>query len=180
MRESSAIESEHARQSEDILENLDAIKRDLNAFVSAWTNRLDRVIESSQPIPLDDNQLQMRAEQLKQDRQQWEADCEVEQRAAQERMQQLTHAWLQLESEQRTFLQVKASQKNAVSKTSDVVAVAGGNGNTTPVSVSLSKKLSASMESTTASPDRPRQGAAFQFQRLRHEMDSGRSGNDQR
>jgi hypothetical protein len=179
MSEPSSAQLELDQQPQDILESLDAIKHDLNAFVSCWVQRLDRVIETSQPIPLDDSQLQMRADQLRQERRQWEADCEVEQMAAQERMEQLTHAWLQLESEQRAFLQIKSNQVGAGSTSISSGASLPVNTKANSMSVPLSEMMSVPTGSIARSPDRHGGDAAQQFEKLRREMDSGRCGNGQ-
>ncbi|QDT08167.1 hypothetical protein [Planctomycetes bacterium K23_9] len=181
--------TENDQPSHDIVESLHALTRDLETFVAQWSRRLDHAIESSQPVPLDDHGLQKRAEQLQLEKRQWESEQAAEQQVAKERIEQLTQAWLQLESEQRSFLQIKATQHGSNSHAADANNPSTNRSNVSSVSNSLSKSIaplstlssmSPSINSTASqSPTGGSDNAAQQFKRLRREIDSNRS-NSQR
>ncbi len=98
---------------EDIVDELQAIITDVDAFLSNWFRRLEQGSLSCDPTKIPDLILQKRFKELQNERVLLEAKRKSDERQTQEKAQQLTQAWLQLEEEQRKFLQMKDPPRQA-------------------------------------------------------------------
>ena len=98
---------------EDIVDELQAIITDVDAFLSNWFRRLEQGSLSCDPTTIPDLILQKRFKELQNERVLLEAKRKSDERQTQEKAQQLTQAWLQLEEEQRKFLQMKDPPRQA-------------------------------------------------------------------
>ena len=97
----------------DIVDELQAIITDVDAFLSNWFRRLEQGSLSCDPTKIPDLILQKRFKELQNERVLLEAKRKSDERQTQEKAQQLTQAWLQLEEEQRKFLQMKDPPRQA-------------------------------------------------------------------
>ncbi len=98
---------------DQIVDALQTIVSDVDAFLSNWFRRLDQCVESCPSGATPDAILQRRIEDFQNEKTRWEAQRNSDERHIQEQAQQLTEAWLRLEDEQRKFLQMKDPQRLA-------------------------------------------------------------------
>ena len=96
---------------EQIVDELQTIISDVDAFLSNWFRRFDQCAESCNPTTTPDVILQKRLKELQNERILLEAKRQSDERQMREKSQQLTQAWLQLEEQQRKFLQMNDPQR---------------------------------------------------------------------
>lgn len=80
---------------------------DINDFLADWVQRLDCEIRSWQESATSAHVSQTQLDEFEQQKRQWETSRMHEAQLIREQSDHLTAAWLQLEAEQRRFLQIK-------------------------------------------------------------------------
>lgn len=169
-----------------VLDALQMILADVDAFMSAWFQRLEQQFVLCE-VPTTANELlNERVEEFQQRKSQWDSKRKREEQQIQEKVEQLTEAWLRLETEQRRFLQIKETHVPANSDTTQ----RDSTGLTMPQANNDSKLEQSfsvdrgSINANTAAYNladqghRSREAAVRQFQRLRQEIESSRPNSD--
>ena len=169
---------------EEIVEQLQNIVSDVDAFLSNWLRRPPQCAESFDPTTTADVILQKRFKELQHEKILLEAKRKSDERQLQEKAQQLTQAWLQLEEEQRKFLQMKDPQRPAghelgltssvANRPADATSPAATAVNAPRTELSLSGETVASTQTESVPKAQTRDFAVRQFQQLRREIESSR------
>lgn len=97
---------------------LDRLIQDINAFLVDWVQQLDAEIRSLPTSATCERVSQTRLDEFEQLKQQWEAHRLHEAQLIREQSDHLTAAWLQLEAEQRRFLQLRQESHHPIPSTS--------------------------------------------------------------
>lgn len=97
---------------------LDRLIQDINAFLVDWVQQLDAEIRSLPTSATCERVSQTRLDEFEQLKQQWEAHRLHEAQLIREQSDHLTAAWLQLEAEQRRFLQLRQESHHSITSTS--------------------------------------------------------------
>lgn len=105
------FDSIDAMSPEDALDAIQDVVDDVDQYVLEWFKRLNDglVVADAPAAATTDRELRTRIKEFREEKRQWEAKREVEQHELQEKMRQLTDAWLRLEDEQRLLLQRRES-----------------------------------------------------------------------
>lgn len=164
---------------EDFVNELQTIVADIDTFLSRWLERI-HADKDSMATRSPSEALQQRMDEFLEERRGWEAKRDFELRKIEENTNQLTEAWLRLESEQRRFLQTKNQQPPAT-------RVRSSDSNTEPLAQTRLTVLDreeplpsggeAGRITNTAVADPKSDTAIQQFRRLKREIDRGRSGS---
>jgi hypothetical protein len=189
-RTTSSVDVNHdAVAPEAILGSLQTVISDVDLFLSNWCERFDRDIRPDQPSVAPDEPLQVCIEELKVERSNWEAKRKCEARQLEEMANQLTEAWLRLEAEQRSFLQMKEMHLSPHARQPSSDSVAGGAGESPVLDhrvafESNSVSRAEPPKKTNRVPTRPgavskSQNSIRQFQQLKREIESSRPGSGQ-
>lgn len=168
-----------------VTDHIQSILNDMDDFLLGWFDRLQRDIDASDNHKAAESGLNQRLEGFSQRMQVWQAKKEAEERRLTEQSEQLTEAWLRLESEQRMLLQMKeqpgpAAPERSLQRDGGVTSQCSEVGQPQFASGTTSTAPSGSCQSSPLASqkvsDRPRSDAAVdQFQRLKKEVDRGRS-----
>ncbi len=132
-------------------ETLDHLIDDINGFLGNWVQRLDCEVRAWQASSTSAHVSQTRMDEFEQQKRQWETSRMQEAQLMREQSDHLTAAWLQLEAEQRRFLQIKQEHRGQAP------------------SVSVHNKLPRATESVVPAA-RARDAAFRQFRQLRQEV----------
>jgi hypothetical protein len=179
-----SFDADVASQTPDqIVDALQTIVSDVDAFVSNWFRRLDQCVESCQPGTTPDAILQKRIQDFQNDKTRWEAQRKSDERQIQEQAQQLTEAWLRLEDEQRKFLQMKDPQRpvgNGLGPLAKPLFDLADGSHANDVEPTKNEPSTASSTKPAESflRTRARDSAIRQFQQLRREIESTRPNID--
>lgn len=105
------FDSIDAMSPEDALDAIQDVVEDVDQYVLEWFKRLNDglAVADAPAAAMTDRELRARIKDFREEKRQWEAKREVEQHELQEKMRQLTDAWLRLEDEQRLLLQRRES-----------------------------------------------------------------------
>lgn len=105
------FDSIHAMSPEDALDAIQDVVEDVDQYVLEWFKRLNDglAVADAPSAATTDRELRARIKDFREEKRQWEAKRKVEQHELQEKMRQLTGAWLRLEDEQRLLLQRRES-----------------------------------------------------------------------
>jgi hypothetical protein len=94
---------------DDPLHSLQEVVDDIEVYLSNWMEQIEFEILSSQCSLSPDILLKKRLADFQTEKRQWEEIRSRQAKQAREQVEHLTAAWLQLEKEQRRFLQLKQS-----------------------------------------------------------------------
>jgi hypothetical protein len=106
-------DSDHATQ-------LQAIASEIESYFGVWISRCRQAIEEGRQTPAGEATLASKIRRFEETRSQWEAQRERELDSIAEKSEQLSCAWLQLESEQREFLQLKETWKRRMERSASL------------------------------------------------------------
>ncbi|MGI9471965.1 MAG: hypothetical protein ACR2NZ_10555 [Rubripirellula sp.] len=183
---------------EDALDAIQDVVDDVDEYVLEWFKRLNDGLVNDGSSTTSDRDLRARIREFREEKRQWEAKREVQQLELQEKMRQLTDAWLRLEDEQRVLLQRRDSAATSSrEKTANRDASRSVEPSSKSVSTTSAEKTAPSHIATVASsapPSQPRaasndgeskrpaaarvsqpdDAAVRQFQQLRREIESSR------
>ena len=173
------VDAENSEVAEDeIFDALQDVISDVDTFMAGWCKRFDQVVSScASPAAVEANpadaNLHDRIKDFQQEQAKWEAKRKLEAERIQEQADQLTEAWLRLETEQRRFLQMKESHPLATPER-----------RTDAVEQTRDRDRSAidqqsTRRSVTPNANPLREAAVRQFQRLRREIESSRPNSGQ-
>ncbi len=173
---------------EEIVDALQTIVSDADAFLSNWFRRLEQCVESCDPRTTPEAILQKRLDDFQNEKNLWEAKRKSDERAIQEKAEQLTEAWLRLEQEQRRFLQMNDPQRHAGSERGSTNGVASRPAQEdSPAASDVEAAFAEPSPSGDARPTHQpesfpnapaRDSAVRQFQQLRREIESSRPNVD--
>jgi len=130
---------------------LEHLISDMHEFIADWTQRLEGEAKSWQADFPSNPVSQAQLDDFEQQKRQWETTRTQEKQLILEQSEQLTAAWLQLEAEQRRFLQLQQER--------DIPSACG------PAQSQLSLQPESIMPTT-----RSRDAAVRQFHQLRQEV----------
>ncbi len=180
---------------EVILDALQDVISDVEAFLSDLFHRLDHNIAVSDTVAEPDERLRQRIEEFQYEKSQWEAKRKCDAEQFREKADQLTDAWLRLEAEQRKILQMKephaaASRERLPASDSAhrdsvgvATAVSAGSDAVAAEPVLGGDQYAIDQQPVKHSPvshvSRSREAAVRQFQRLRREIASSRPNTGQ-
>ena len=165
------IEFEHGAVREsaeaDTVIALRQLMGEIEQFLSGFCNQIQRATAQSAVTTRPDAELQKQAEELQTLKQLWDAKRDAEEKRIAERAEELTQAWLELEAEQRRFLQIRDSHAGTPTRSEPEVGTQISHpAEATPISRS---------EESSVPRQQPRESARQQFDRLRREIASSRS-----
>jgi len=178
------LDVEHESPSE-IVDALQAMLSDVDGFMVDWFQRLNQQLVACDTVFSPDQKVRQQSERLRREQNEWNLKRDREDEQIQEKFQQLTDAWLRLESEQRKFLQLKNARASVSGESPPQHALAQNALAQATESIDARATHSPAVavkpiptQSVPGSPDRQSpepsssEHAIRQFQRLRQEIQS--------
>ena len=176
-------------RSDEIVDALQAIVTDVDAYLSNWCRQLDQCVESRDAETNPDAILQQRYSEFQNEKMRWERQRKLEQQQLQEQAKQLTDAWMRLEDQQRRFLQMKNAQRQNGSEREPVAATtitvdqdspSADDGNSANTDSLACRDARPPRQMETNSKPSARESAIRQFQQLQREIQSSRPNANRR
>lgn len=172
------------RNRHEPMEMVTAIERvvlDIDEFVGDWLRRLNDQLQTEPPAVATDDRLEASVDAFEHEKNRWRLERDLVDDQIREKVEQLTQAWLHLETEQRKFLQMKELRTDVPSELSVQVAplplpTTGSELTSLPSQEAKhpSAKTTASCFVNDSKKSRSSENAVLQFQRLRKEVQDSR------
>ncbi|QDT07174.1 hypothetical protein K227x_55990 [Rubripirellula lacrimiformis] len=170
----SLIVNDDGSANDAVIASLQGVVSDVDDFMSSWLERLSQSDVLCQNPLTTDQRLRERIERFEREKSRWEDKRRCQEREIHQKLDQLSDAWLRLESEQRRFLQTKGS-RHPIAVANNAAIDDGVEKNPVPISgkQSVNEQVS-SPRSVEATASEARESAVLQFQRLRQEIEFNR------
>jgi hypothetical protein len=165
----------------EIVDALQSMLTDVDGFMVNWFQRLNHQLELDASDSTPDQKLRVRIEEFRREKNEWKLKRDREEEHIKAKFQQLTDAWLNLETEQRKLLQLKNARPSATfespSPSVPPPTVVTETSIAQPAEVVTKVESSESnlpFPSQVSQESVPTENAVRQFQRLRQEIQSRR------
>lgn len=158
--------------------SLPQIARDIETFFDNWSPRMQQLLDRCRDLAEREEEVRQAEEGLKEQRRAWDAQRQREDEEINETVQQLTDAWLRLESEQRALLRAQESlQQRGQNQDAALRTLTQREGRIIVQRSAASEAPSSGAQSAEEPASLSRQMAVQQFERLKRELNHHMQGN---